>query len=97
MSTNWGFACVSHDPPLISDHWFNHGAEALRQVFRLERAGAWPNDPDLPVVLGEPLPVEHRGYATSSPIRWLRDHPRCQVVLHNEYGDTEPLEADGGG
>ena len=92
MSTYWGFACVSHDPPLTSERWFNHGEGTLRQAFRLERAGAWPNDPDMPEVLEEPLPVAHRGHATTAPIQWLREHPRCTVVLRNEYGDTEPLE-----
>lgn len=91
MSTYWGYACVSHDPPLISDHWFNHGGDLLVEVFHRVRAGQWPLDPRLPELLEEPAPVDHRGYLTAAPIHWLRSHPNCEVVLDNEYGHTKPI------
>ena len=77
MSTYWGYVCKSHEPPIESEHWFNHGYLTLEQVFRKERAGEWPDQED----------VMHRGYATKEPIQWLRQHPHCEVALRNEYGD----------
>ncbi len=86
MSTYWGYQCISHDPPLTSEHWFNHGEETLRDLFAKVRAGTWPDDD----ILG-PAPVDHRGYATNSPPVWLMEHPECEVVLNNEYGDTASI------
>jgi len=86
MSTYWGYVCQSHDPELESERWFNHGEDVLAEVYRIERAGDWPNDP-----LDDPRPVGHREYNTNAPIVWLREHPRCQVALRSEYGDTKPL------
>ena len=97
MSTYWGYACESHDPPLISEHWINHGEDALIETFRKERAGEWPDEP---VIVGvndalDPEPVEVRyyadGYGSQAPIWWLREHPRCAVALHNEYGDRRAI------
>jgi hypothetical protein len=89
LSTNWGYACISHDPPLVSECWFNHGEEVLVDAFLRERAGQWPSDPSGgDVEWAEPMPVTLRSYATTSPIYWLREHPRCEVVLHNEDGET---------
>lgn len=97
MSTYWGYACVSHEPSLVSEHWFNHGEDLLREAYDLERRGLWP---DVPVIVGvndalapEPQPVEgHDGhYPTAAPIYWLRSHPHCIIVLHNEYWETELL------
>jgi len=93
VSTYWGYACVSHEPPIVSEHWFNHGDEALAKVFCLERAGEWPVDDRWPE-LGDPVPMVHRHYETTVPIVWLREHPNCTVVLHNEYGDTKPVPGD---
>lgn len=90
MSTNWGFVCLSHDPPLASEHWFNHGEDVLRDAWQKERADEWPDDPKF-TAWAEPLPVVLRSAATASPIFWLRQHPNCTVGLHNEYGDIEPL------
>lgn len=66
MSTSWGFVCLSHDPPLISERWFSRGgAGALADLFRRERRGEWPNTPeDSPFYLafqGEPLPMLAEG------------------------------------
>lgn len=90
MSTYWGYVCVSHDPPLESEHWFNHGEDVLVDAFLRERAGEWPNDPSF-TAWDEPVPLVLRGYETTSPISWLREHPRCEVALRNEYGDIRPI------
>jgi hypothetical protein len=90
MSTYWGYVCESHDPPLESERWFNHGADMLTEVFLQERAGEWPNDPEM-LHWEEPVPVVHRGHATTAPIEWLRQHPRCAIALRNEYGDRRPI------
>lgn len=90
MSTYWGYSCVSHDPPLNSDHWLNHGEDVLIDAYLRERRGEWPDDDaDLPWV--EPEPVVLRGFESTAPIWWLRSHPHCEVVLHNEYGETRPI------
>jgi len=95
MSTYWGYVCESHDPPLTSEHWFNHGEEVLTQAYTLERQGQWPNDTEFmlkyPALDPSPMPIDHRGYVTTWPIEWLREHPNCTVALHNEYGDRKPL------
>lgn len=92
MSTYWGFACVSHDPPLVSECWFNRGDDRLAEAFHLERAGEWPDDPKWPA-LENPMPMTYSDglHGTAAPIHWLREHPRCEVVLQNEYGDTKPI------
>jgi hypothetical protein len=87
VSTYWGYVCESHDPPLASEHWFNHGEDTLAALVRAVRNGSWPVDE-----IDEPAPVDHMGYATSAPVRWLREHPRCTIALHNEYGATKPIE-----
>lgn len=95
MSTYWGFVCESHDPPLESEHWFNHGDKVLIDLFIRERAGVWPVDTAklerFPALGPEPMPVEHRGYVTTAPVDWLREHPRCSIALRNEYGDRRAL------
>ena len=92
MSTRWGYACVSHDPPLLTERWLNHGDGILAEAFHIERAGKWPDDPEWPR-LENPMPVLYtNGHpATAEPIHWLRRHPHCEVILQNEYGDTKPI------
>lgn len=92
MSTYWGYVCESHDPPLISEHWINHGEEVLIETFFKVRAGEWPDDPRMPD-LGEPLPVVFyaSGYGSSAPVWWLGKHPHCAVSLHNEYGERREI------
>lgn len=87
MSTYWGYVCESHDPHLESDHWFNHGDLELARLFWDVRAGKWVFNE-----WGEPDPIDHRGYTTTEPVRWLLEHPRCRIALANEYGDIKPLE-----
>lgn len=82
MSTYWGYVCKAHEPPIESEHWFNHGQHILAEVLTSERAGEWPSDE-----WGDPGAVNHRGYVTDSPVVWLRQHPHCKVWLRNEYGD----------
>lgn len=106
MSTYWGYVCETHDPPIVSERWFNRGETVLHRVFELERAGEWPNVPESdPLYLayeGEPMPVHQYaddligttgpyGVGTPHPVMWLREHPRCKVALRNEYGDREEL------
>jgi hypothetical protein len=95
MSTYWGYVCESHDPPLVSEHWINHGDRTLADAFHLERAGEWP---DVPVIVGvndalgpepEQVTFYDSGYGSAAPIYWLREHPRCEVALHNEYGERQ--------
>ena len=91
MSTYWGYVCDSHDPPLISERWFNHGEAVLTDAYTRERAGQWPTDPNI-TAWDEPVPVvSSGGYETTAPISWLREHPRCTLALHNEYGDRQAL------
>lgn len=65
MSTYWGYVCLSHDPPMISERWLNRGGMALADLYRKERAGEWPNTPeDHPFYLafeGSPLPMLAEG------------------------------------
>lgn len=95
MSTHWGYTCLSHDPPLSSDTWFNHGEQILLHAYQTERAGQWPRDPAI-TAWDEPVPVYNGGHGTTAPIEWLRQHPRCNVALRNEYGDVQPIPEAGG-
>lgn len=107
MSTHWGFVCESHDPPLISETWLNHGDDALIDAFRKERVGEWPTctaddylawegEPYYLLQEGDtatPVPPHSGGGAPpwSGIIPWLREHPRCKVALRNEYGDRREI------
>lgn len=42
MSQYWGYVCESHDPPIESDRWLNHGDDALADLFHKVRNGEWP-------------------------------------------------------
>jgi hypothetical protein len=33
VSTYWGYVCESHNPPLESEHWINHGEDVLVATF----------------------------------------------------------------
>lgn len=94
MSRSFGYACLSHDPALPSEHWLNHGLDALADALTRVRAGSWPWVVD--EVLGdEPEPVvvdgsEHN--RSQSPIYWLRAHPECRIAIYNEYGECWALD-----
>lgn len=47
MSTSWGYVCESHDPPIESERWLNHGDDALIDLFQKVRGGEWPMAADL--------------------------------------------------
>lgn len=98
VSTYWGYVCESHDPPIISEHWMNHGDERLAVLFWTERRDGWPSDPSI-TAWDEPVPVPYYdgadAYASTVPIVWLREHPHCRIALHNEYGDRRDIEAEG--
>lgn len=89
MSTYWGFVCRSHDPEIESEHWFNRGAAVLADAFQKERSGEILNNQ-----YGEPTQTIKSPlgtYETFEPIYWLRQHPRCDVALRSEYGDTREI------
>lgn len=91
MSNYWGYVCLSHDPPMYSERWLNHGEEALRAAWEQSRTPeGWPAAPKIPGVndlLGDdPMPLEHRGFSHSSPGAWLWEHLRCRVGLHDQRG-----------
>lgn len=91
MSTHWGYVCESHDPPIISEHWINHGDDRLAGLFWAVRRGEWPNDPSI-TAWDEPIQFPYsEDYASTAPVYWLREHPHCRVALHNEYGDTRVI------
>jgi hypothetical protein len=90
MSTYWGYVCRSHDPEIESEHWFNQGAALLAGVYQKVRAGSWPDGADMGG-WKEPALVEHNGYETAGPVLWLEEHPRCDVALRSEYGDTREI------
>lgn len=89
MSNYWGYVCLSHDPPMYSEQWLNHGEEALRAAWEQSRTPeGWPAVPKIPGVndlLGDdPMPIDHRGVPHSGPGGWLWEHPRCRVGLHDQ-------------
>lgn len=47
MSKYWGYVCESHDPPIESDHWLNHGDDALIDLFHKVRNGEWPKSAEM--------------------------------------------------
>lgn len=80
MSTYWGYACRSHNPPLLSEMWLNHGDRALEKTLASYRSGHWPVDEwDCPV------PMSFSGMSWHGPVAWLREHPNCDVGIINEY------------
>lgn len=92
MSTHWGYVCMSHDPHLSSEHWFNHGEDVLRMVWEMMKAGTWPKVPDeFSPEDWAYAPVVQRSYETMSPVYWLLEHPHCDVGMENEYGEVVPL------
>src|ERR1044072_5819380 len=88
MSTYWGYACKSHDPPLVSEHWLNHGDDFLRTIY--EDRAQWLERHDADDNYGG-IEVEYRGYGRRGIIEWLAEHRSCKVVLHNEYGTEQTL------
>jgi hypothetical protein len=91
MSRSVGYECLSHDPYLRSDTFINHGDDILQMAFTLERAGLWPSTPDhlYPEDQWDPTPVADS--CGAAPIYWLRQHPKCQIGLFDEYNETKPL------
>lgn len=74
MSTYWGYKCMSHDPPLESEYWYNHGDEKLAALLK---------DREALIRLGDNLSL-----SLPPEIVWLREHPKCTVVVANAHGDT---------
>lgn len=86
MSKHWGYVCRTHDPVLISEHWFNHGEDALSELYRKFHAEPWPVNE-----WGELEETFVHGERTATPVYWLREHRNCDVALHNEYNDVQEI------
>lgn len=88
MSTRWGYACVSHDPPLLCrEDQINHGRDALAEALSKYRMGQWPRYEASPGYT-LPAPIVDDGEPNSDgQALFLDDHPRCRVAIFNEYGD----------
>ena len=106
MSNHWGYACVSHDPPILMDEYGgeggrpNHAFDALVAALPIVREGRWPmvrSYPDSDVLLDvEPTPVVGTtGSEGVAPIRFLFAHPRCRIAIFDEYGCTWTESATG--
>lgn len=92
MSTYWGFRCETCN--VATPHWFNHGEDLLRSFWRY-RAALIPayrclNQSDAPWA----LELNYMGvYDDPAPLAFLSEHEGHTIVLLNEYGDTEPVDA----
>lgn len=86
LSKYWGYVCRSHDPELVSEHWYNHGEQALTELYRKFHAEPWPINE-----WGELEETEVHGQMTTAPVYWLNQHRNCNVALHNEYNDVEEI------
>jgi hypothetical protein len=75
MSTNWGYQCNSHTPPLTDAYFLNHGQDTLEKALE--------NRELIIAMLDSSLDVDYPNY-----IWWLHAHPKCDVVIVNEYGLT---------
>jgi hypothetical protein len=75
MSTYVGYVCLSHTPIVESDHWYNHGFERLKEA--LDHRAAI-------VEAFKRLDT----YNVPPEAEWLMQHPKCSVVIGNEYGDV---------
>lgn len=87
MSTDWGFACLSHDPPLVlyPDYPSRDGmADLLTRI----RSGTWPTITEFAGTAIES--IEDAPYAEhwSAPVKFLREHPKCRIAIVSEYGET---------
>lgn len=82
MSTYWGFRCLSacdHPDGPESECWYNHGEVGLRNAVLLKGPGLTAY---VDSIYGQ-LPPE---------LCWLAEHPACEVVVANEYGDVSTRE-----
>lgn len=96
MSTHWGYACISHDPPLLMDDFGgvggrpNHAFDAMVEALAAHRQGTWPREEPYPGA-GYTNPVALTGATgceSAAPLYFLDQHPRCRIAIFNEYGDT---------
>jgi hypothetical protein len=78
MSTAWGYVCLTHDPEL------HQGYLAHNTGGRDELAKLWRQRGVLTVDNVDGFTL----FGSGSEAAWfLFNHPRCQVVLENEYRD----------
>lgn len=83
MSTRWGFVCVSHDPEL-GDHDMvggsgDYGKNILMDLWSVRATYAALND--------DIFQDAANGSTYTSAVYFLRQHPRCVLVIESEYGD----------
>ncbi len=88
MSTYWGYRCTKDGA--TSDEWFNHGEHILRSL-----AKSWP-------LIKQLKEQDKTGYIDVSVMahdyhaheiwEFLYEHHEHGIELHNEYGNTEPLQ-----
>jgi hypothetical protein len=83
MSTDYGFKCRTHLPPLASP-------SRLREY---EARHLYDNREGLACVRSvlDPLARVVIEYEISEAITWLLEHQRCDVVIVDEYGQEEPV------
>ena len=89
MSTNWGYKCMSHEPHIKSEHWFNHGDDLLIAIYILNKNGLWPKSDNQ--YWDEPKNIMVGNWETASAVSWLWQHPNCKVVLNNEYDENKNI------
>lgn len=78
MSTYWGYRCISHNPHLESEHWYNHRENMLGEL--LQKKALIPAAIEVAsTVWDAQLPQE---------VHWLAHHLNCSVEVVNEYGET---------
>lgn len=88
MSKYWGLGCIECDQH--TDHIFNHGDDIIREYVRIRRAV------DAVATRGMDIGLTIFGstYGTLEFDTFLETHKGHTIVLHSEYGDTEPLEEE---
>lgn len=90
MSTNLHLRCVSHDPPIYSDDVGNTTGllDMIRNVIR--------NRSTLVTIeaLARPIGAEVSfGTRTEdATMRFLIEHPACDIEIWDEYGHQHPVE-----
>jgi hypothetical protein len=84
MSTYWGYRCETCQ--VDTDMHWNHGKDILRRLAPLAPALSKLNE------LSGYIDVRVSSRSDEDIIAWLTRHEGHNLVLLNEYGETEPLE-----
>lgn len=82
MSTSWGFICTSHDPELGGSYDIggsgDRGKEILTDLWRDRAKYVALDDETADAVI-------NNGF-DKTPVWFLRAHPKCVIIILNEYG-----------